>query len=59
MSEKVKNINDKPMIRHCMNCKYRQQRYYSGYCDVKYQSIEFPRLEALLCRHYKQKEGAE
>lgn len=53
MSEKP--INEKPMIRHCMNCEYRTQRYCNGYCDVKYQNIEFPRLESLFCRYYKQK----
>lgn len=53
---------DKPIIRHCRNCKYCEDRYrhaldrYSYiYCQVKYKNIEFERLSALTCIHYKAK----
>jgi hypothetical protein len=57
----------KPIIRHCYNCEYCEDRrainIYNeiskmGYCNVKYQNItefELPRLKAIMCRHYKEK----
>lgn len=45
-------MEDKPIIRHCQNCKY-----CDGFnCTVKYQIIVMDRLKALLCRYYKAKE---
>lgn len=54
-------MSDKPIIRHCRNCKYGVCRYsdisdFVVECSVKYKSIVFPRLAALLCRYYKEKD---
>lgn len=52
---------NKPIIRHCKNCEYRTA-FLGDYCDVKYKKLYNGmslRLRALLCRYYKQKEGAE
>ena len=53
-------MTDKPIIRHCRNCKYGVRRYsdisdFVVECSVKYKSIVYPRLAALLCRYYKEK----
>lgn len=53
----------KPIIRHCRNCEYKDSyfRYGQIFCTVKYKRIPsgMLRLKALLCKHYKQKSGAE
>lgn len=53
----------KPIIRHCRNCEYSTHHSTTGniYCEVKYKIIfdDMQRLSAFMCRHYKQKEGAE
>ena len=55
----------KPMIRHCYNCKYYKTTISKGFgvfrqCDVKYTPIgKFPKLRALTCRFYEQKEVKE
>ena len=49
--------NDKPIIRHCMNCKYFITSGYRTYdCDVRYREVLYKRFRALICRYYKQKE---
>ncbi len=50
-------MNDKPIIRNCKNCKYHRESLYDGYCEVKYQYIEWGMQKALFCRYYKKKEG--
>ena len=55
---------DKPIIKHCANCKYSKysvkkdywgsEAYY--YCDVRYKNISFPRIKALFCKYYKEYE---
>lgn len=47
---------NKPMIRHCYNCKYKCEKFFHEYCLVKYEYINSPRLRALMCRFYEQKE---
>lgn len=52
-------MNDKPIIRHCRNCKYAELRTTGAiFCDVKYNLHEegFQRTDAIFCRYYKQKE---
>jgi hypothetical protein len=50
--------NDKPIIRHCENCKWRCYAY--GYnCEVTYKWIVNKRLSALFCRYFKAKGGVE
>lgn len=53
-------MNDKPIIRHCRNCKYatlkqHQLRYDTIYCGVRYEfyAREEQRKAAIFCRHYK------
>lgn len=51
-------MEDKPIIRHCRNCKYYCDRAFKLYdCDVKYVDVLLPRLTALFCRFYKKKEN--
>lgn len=50
---------NKPMIRHCNNCKYKTKIWIDDYCLVKYIFINSLRLRALTCRFYKQKEVVE
>ena len=52
---------DKPIIRHCANCKYSAKKKYWGdevyyYCNVRYKDISFPRIKALCCKYYKEYE---
>ena len=62
----------KPIIRHCMNCKWDYHNttwiignglctptYNTKDCQVKYKRIKHQRLAALLCRYYTQKEGTD
>lgn len=51
----------KPIIRHCKNCKWCSYSTYHDFelCDVRYHFIKFPRIGAILCRYYRQKEGAD
>lgn len=46
----------KPMIRHCHNCQWHEKDDWIKRCQVKYQCCDFPRVQALLCRFYKEKE---
>ena len=56
---------DKPIIRHCKNCKWGIKRGYGDLsnieCSVRYRDYynSEQRIRALLCRHYCKKEGAE
>lgn len=53
-------MNDKPIIRHCKNCKWcGDAAFYNGYCDVKYKYIKNGRKSALLCRYFKPKGSEE
>ena len=50
----------KPIIRHCRNCKYceEKRKHFDvtlAYCTVKYKTVEFERLAALTCKHYEVK----
>ena len=48
----------KPIIRHCRNCKYSKERVFGDIvCTVRYTNIYEERLCALFCRHYKKKES--
>ena len=49
-------MSEKPIIRHCRNCKYQRESLCDGYCEVKYRFIEYGRSKALFCRFYKEKE---
>lgn len=50
-------IGEKPIIRHCRNCKWSiKYACCSPECTVKYEFCFNPRLKALFCRYYKQKE---
>lgn len=57
-------MGDKPIIRHCKNCRYscenEDQREYGDmpYCNVRYDYIMNARFKALLCRFYQQKESS-
>lgn len=51
---------NKPIIRHCKNCKWHDKTWLGGecaYCTVKYTLILCPRLVALLCRFYRKEEA--
>lgn len=50
---------NKPMIRHCYNCTHCKRFMLSAECKVRYTSIFNPRIRALTCRFYKQKEVEE
>ena len=53
-------MNDKPIIRHCQNCKWcTDAAFYDGYCNVKYKYIQNARKSALLCRYFKPKGSEE
>lgn len=55
-------MSDKPIIRHCKNCKYFEESLFGdGECNVKYQYIfsEVQRIKALCCGYYKQKGSEE
>lgn len=56
---------NKPMIRHCKNCKYAKDKIIPHIldvdehyieCQVLYKHISYPRLKALCCKYYAQKE---
>lgn len=49
-------MNDKPIIRHCRNCKYATLKPpHAIYCCVRYEYYEREeqRKTAIFCRHYK------
>ena len=49
----------KPMIRHCNNCEYHDKflnEYDGGGRLVTYKFIYAPRLKAIFCKYFKQKE---
>lgn len=51
-------MEDKPIIKHCYNCKYCiATREYGLYCSVKFKSITFKRarIRALFCRFFRKK----
>jgi hypothetical protein len=43
---------DKPMIRHCANCKFYKDNIHGYECTVKYQYVYHYRLKALFCRFF-------
>lgn len=56
---------NKPMIRHCYNCKYSKDvqmftvwgdPMFVARCYVRFKNIQYPRLRALTCRFYEQNE---
>ena len=51
----------KPIIRHCYNCRWCSKGGGWANCEVTYNGIYYSnkRLKALLCKHYCQKEGAD
>lgn len=50
-------MEDKPIIRHCKNCKWCDKAPISeGYCTVKYKFFDCGRLNALFCKYYKEKD---
>lgn len=52
---------NKPIIRHCYNCKWCSRGLGIDSCLVRFIFLTSAnkRLKALLCRYYKQKEGAD
>ena len=46
----------KPMIRHCRNCEWCSKEFIIYSCIVKYKDCDSPRIQALLCKYYKEKE---
>lgn len=53
---------NKPIIRHCKNCKWAVK--WHGHCDSVYCDIKYKlyldwqqRIAALLCKYYSQKDG--
>lgn len=51
-------MSEKPIIRHCRNCEYSYMKYTGGCgCEVRYTTIDFPRIKAWICRYYKQREN--
>lgn len=49
-------MDDKPIIRHCFNCRYCIRSVGLNKCDVYYDYIHSPRSKAIFCKYYKQKE---
>lgn len=53
-------MSDKPIIRHCRNCKFANLNKFTDsiVCDVKYKYYlqESQRVTAIFCKYYKQKE---
>ena len=51
--------DEKPIIRHCKNCRWGETCYGYIDCTVKYKTINNSkqRIRALFCRFYKKKEG--
>ena len=51
-----------PKIRHCRNCAWHKTNYLQTDnprtydCRVRYKSVYFERITALLCKYYKQEE---
>lgn len=59
-----KEVAKKPIIRHCKNCEWSKEYFpqtagCNVYCSVKYKGVQWERITALLCRYYKQEEGAD
>lgn len=51
-------MEDKPIIRHCLNCKYCEvNECNSAECKVFYKYVFFMRIKALFCRFYKKKDN--
>lgn len=52
-----KELNEKPLIRHCRNCEWCKEFWLSSdiECKVTYKTIFNQRTKALLCKYYKQK----
>lgn len=49
-------MEDKPIIRHCRNCKYYNHAPFQFDCSVRYEDVFCERIRALFCRYYKKKE---
>lgn len=51
---------EKPMIRHCKNCKWNQVLFGKTislcYCKVKFRNVNRPRIMALICSYFSMKE---
>lgn len=53
-----KEVAKKPIIRHCKNCEWAHGYGTSSvFCRVRYKDITRTRITAILCRHYRKKEG--
>lgn len=52
-------MSEKPIIRHCYNCKWCKRWAGIDECDVRYDYIHEPRTKALFCRYYKRKGSEE
>lgn len=52
-------MENKPIIRHCYNCKWCERGVIVSECSVKYEVIAAPRIEALFCVHYKKRGKTE
>ncbi len=52
-------MSEKPIIRHCRNCKWCKEYLLcdSINCTVTYKTIWHQRIKALFCRFYKVKEN--
>lgn len=48
---------DKPIIRHCKNCKYYQDDIHNYECTIRYVFIYNYKLRALFCKYYKEKKS--
>ena len=48
-------MDDKPIIRHCKNCKYHTPAsLFDAWCNVKYKWRSNGRISALFCKYYKE-----
>ena len=50
---------DKPLIRHCKNCKWCEECWSNIKCHVRYKNIDFPRLKAIFCMYYELEDTGE
>ena len=51
-------MSEKPIIRHCRNCEYSHLKLTGKCgCEVRYTTIDCPRIKAWICRFYKQRES--
>ena len=51
---------DKPLIRHCRNCKWCDDYWGNiNKCWVRYTNIIYPRLRAIFCMYFDLKDIGE